>query len=267
MGAHALQHRGIEPAARRVLEQAVLHAVERVAGVDDRAMQQLALRLQQASRRVGVERLCDADGLRGASGPVKARRAGDDAVEVRREALGFGHRLPAASGTPVPVRERRRGAEVRGHDRFRGDGHLVHRAPPEIDQLLRVPQREDRRVADVTGVGGRRGVAARERASHGGIGNRAAERAVAHRLEFAVPARCGQPDFHLDLGVARRRQRCGDAAERGERGEVSGFALGVRRERPGLHRSGHGDGGVGQHHLREVAARAGFCHGGSRHGR
>ena len=139
-GAPALQHRRIERASRRVLEQAVLHAVQRVAGLDDRAMQQLALRLQQAGRGVLVERLRDADRLGGASGPVEARRAGDDAVEVRREALGFGHRLPAAGGAPVEVRELRRGAIVSGHDRFRGDGHLVNRAPAEIDQFFRVSQ-------------------------------------------------------------------------------------------------------------------------------
>ena len=45
-GALALQHRRIELAARRVLDQAVLHAVERVAGLDDRAVQKLTLRLQ-----------------------------------------------------------------------------------------------------------------------------------------------------------------------------------------------------------------------------
>src|SRR6185503_9018236 len=89
-GVLALQRRGIERAPRRVLEQAVLYAVERVAGVNDRAMQQLALRLQQTRRRVVLERLGDADGLDRAAGPVEARRAGDDAVEVRGKALGFG---------------------------------------------------------------------------------------------------------------------------------------------------------------------------------
>ena len=214
-GAAALQYDRIERASHRVLEQAVGHAVERVAGLDDRAMQQLTLRLQQAARRVLVERLRDAHGLGRPSGPVKARRAGDDAVEVRREALGFGHRLPAARGAPVEVRELRRGAIVSGHDLLRGDGHLVNRAPTEIDQFFRVSQREARAVAGVAGVSRRCGVTARERPCHGGIGDRTAEPAVAHGLEFAVPARGRQPDFNLDVRVAGRLQRCGHPAERG----------------------------------------------------
>ena len=39
-------------------------------------------------------------------------------------------------------------------------------------------------------------------------------RAIAHRLELPVPAGAGQPHFDLDVRVARRLQRRGDAAER-----------------------------------------------------
>ena len=52
---------------------------------------QRSLRLQKASRRFIVECLLDADSLGGASGPVETGRTGDDAVEVRRKALGLGH--------------------------------------------------------------------------------------------------------------------------------------------------------------------------------
>ena len=96
--------RRVEATARRVLDQSVLHAVQRVASLDDRAMQQLPLWLQKTSRLIAFEWLRDADGLHGASGPVEARRAGDDAVEIRGKALDFDHRLTAAGGAPVPVR-------------------------------------------------------------------------------------------------------------------------------------------------------------------
>ena len=64
------------------------------------------------------QRLRDPDRLRRAPGPVEAGRAGDDAVEVVREALRFLHRLPAAGRAAVPVRELRRAAVVAGDDRL-----------------------------------------------------------------------------------------------------------------------------------------------------
>src|SRR5206468_10969214 len=37
--------------------------------------------------------------------------------------------------------------------------------------------------------------------------------AIADSLKLAIPARCRQPDFGFDIGVAARRQRRGQAAE------------------------------------------------------
>ena len=119
-GALALQHRRIEPAARRILDAG--RPSRRRARRRPRRPRDAAAGAAAADRRAAAfvsSALCDADGLGGASGPVKAGRAGDDAVEVRRETLGFRHRLTAAGGTPVPVRELRRGAVVSGHDRLR----------------------------------------------------------------------------------------------------------------------------------------------------
>ena len=66
------------------------------------------LRRRQARGFVLLQRLRDAHRLRRAPGPVETRRAGDDAVEIRREALRFLHRLTSAGGAAVPVRELRR---------------------------------------------------------------------------------------------------------------------------------------------------------------
>ena len=92
---------------------------------------------------VRLEHPGDLHGPRRAAGPVEARRAGDDAVEVLGEALRRLHRLPPAGGAAVPVRELRARRRNRPAMIFLAfDGHLVHRAPAEVDHLLRMPERE-----------------------------------------------------------------------------------------------------------------------------
>ncbi len=79
---------------------------ERVARVDaPRDAAAARCGCEQARRLVVLQRLRDAHGLRRAAGPVEAGRAGDDAVEVRGEALRFLHRLASAGRAAVPVRE------------------------------------------------------------------------------------------------------------------------------------------------------------------
>ena len=76
-----------------------------------------------------------------------------------------------------------------------------------------MPGRPARASAHVSGVGGARRVAARQRARHGRVADSAVEGAVADRLVFAVPVRSGDPHFHFDVGVARWCERRRDAAE------------------------------------------------------
>jgi hypothetical protein len=63
----------IEAAARGIGDQAVLRAVERVAGIDRGAMQHLRLGRRQPRRFGLLQRFYHADGLSGAAGPVEAR--------------------------------------------------------------------------------------------------------------------------------------------------------------------------------------------------
>src|SRR5262249_58798776 len=100
----ALQRARIEVTALRILDEPVFHAVQRIAGADDRVVEQPALRLQETSGLVGLEHLLHAHGLNGAPGPVEPRRSGDDAVEVVRKALRLLHHLAASRGAAIPVR-------------------------------------------------------------------------------------------------------------------------------------------------------------------
>src|ERR1700674_2522040 len=79
------------------------------------------------------------------------------------------------------------------------------------------PNAKARAVADVAGVCGARRVAAAKGRDHGGVRDGAAERAIADRMELAVPAGRRHPDFDLDVGIGRRLQRRGDATERRQR--------------------------------------------------
>src|SRR5438105_15954783 len=81
------------------------------------------------------------------------------------------------------------------------------------------PRRVERTRADMSRVGARRGVAARERGSHRGIADDSRGAAVADELEFSVPARARRHphlELHRWLGHAhyaadRHRQRAGRA--------------------------------------------------------
>src|SRR5947208_640199 len=89
-------------------------------------------------------------------------------------------------------------------------------------------EREDASAADVAGVRGAGGVAAREGGGHRGVADDSGPSAVADGLILAVPAGDGKPHFELDVGIAGWRERRGDAAEFGEHGvgiRGSAFAL------------------------------------------
>src|SRR5205814_1059682 len=92
------------------------------------------------------------------AGGVVGRGAGDDAVVVVGEALGFGEGLTAAGGASVPEGQLGSGAVVAGGDGFGGDGHFVDGAVGEVEELIGVADDESRLVAGVAGVGAGGGV-------------------------------------------------------------------------------------------------------------
>ena len=139
-------------------------------------------------------------------------RAGYHAVEIVRKLGHFHQRLPAAGGAAVPIRILRALAVIGLDQRLRLDHGLMDRAPAEIDDLLRMPEREHAVAAFVAGVGGGSGVAFAQRRGHLREADDAGPAAVAHHLELAVPVLDGQPQLHLDVGVRRRPQRRSHAA-------------------------------------------------------
>ena len=149
--------------------------------------------------------------------PVDRRSAGDNPVEVGRIAHGFGNALPSALRAAVPDRERGTRAIERVDDGLRLDRHLVHRAIGEVGDLLGMSERERAAVADVPGVGGWRSRSLRD-----GAGERRDTRWCPPIHRCRQPGTCrssarGQPDFNLDVGVGRRRQRGRHTAERRQR--------------------------------------------------
>src|SRR6185312_9324909 len=116
---------GIEFAARGVFKDTVLRAVICVAGGEHSFVDYGVFRGGDVGGLVLVGGLFDPHGLRGAAGPVEARGAGDNAVEIVGIALGFHHGGAAAGGATGPVRVFRGACVERGDDGFRGDGHFV----------------------------------------------------------------------------------------------------------------------------------------------
>ena len=97
-------------------------------------------------------------------------------------------------------------AVVRGDDRLAGHGHFVDGAVPEVDELLGILH-PDAAAAFMSCIRAGRGITA----AHAGRERVAIDRpvpaAIADRLELPVPPGRGQPDFNLDVGIARRFQR------------------------------------------------------------
>ena len=260
----AEQHRGIEPALPRIVDQAVLQPVARVARGERRLVNDRILGGRDVARRIPQHRIGDPE----RDGRAVRRRAGDDAVVVLREHLRGLEPLSSARRAAVPVGQLRARA-VEGLDDLLGlRGHLVLGAPREVHELLGMPEREGAAAADVTGVGRRRGIAGSQRLGHVRIADDARPATVADRLILAVPGsvarrafggRHRQPDLDLDVGVARRRQRRGDAAERTQRlvGVRAARRAAGRLERAGGHDLRFRDGRVLERQRRQALARGG----------
>ena len=74
-------------------------------------------------------------------------------------------------------------------------------APAEIDQLFRMTQGECTAAPDVAGIGGTGGVAVAQRFRQRRIADDAGPAAIPYGLIFLIPARGGQPNLDLDIGV------------------------------------------------------------------
>ena len=230
--AFAQRYRRIEFAAQRIIDDAVLDAVERVAGIERGLMQHGKFLFGNEAGRILVRGLRGGDELKALGGAVITGIAGDDAFEIVGIALRFHERLPASARAAGEIRKLRRRAIERGHDGFAAQRRFVHGAIAEIDQLLGMAGREARRVSRVAGVGGRGCVSFTQRGRQRGVLDKAVPAAVADFLEFAVPAGKRQPGFGFDVGIGRRLDGQLDAAEGGQIGEAFGGASMVALKLP-----------------------------------
>src|SRR5215475_8435410 len=84
----------------------------------------------------------------------------------------------------------------------------------QVNEFLRMTRSEVRVVAEMACIRTGRGVARRESEGKRGVGDRACPSTVSYRQKLAVPAAQRQPDFSLNIRVARGCEcRC-NAAER-----------------------------------------------------
>ena len=87
VGAAAREHGRVEAAARRILDQAILHTVEPVARIEHRLMDDTMLLLRNEARLILQHRLRHPDAPGVEAGLRIGGGAGDDAVEVVGESL------------------------------------------------------------------------------------------------------------------------------------------------------------------------------------
>ena len=158
----ALQHARVEVAVARIVYQTVLQPVEPVAGRHHRRAEH---------RQLGAREVLPGIAGRGEPGPQLGRHqpdpvvggsASDDAVVVVGVALGLHQGVMSALRAADEVGEVGVAAVVGARDRLAGDGRLVLRAIPEVDQPHRVSQRPasvEAAGAGVAVVGGHRRVA------------------------------------------------------------------------------------------------------------
>ena len=243
-----------------VVEDAVLDAVLRIARGEDGGGDGRALDAGDVGGGIGVDGLADIDAGGQHVGPDVGGGAGEDAVIIGGEPLGFHERFAAAIGAAIEIGVLRGLAVERLDEALGVDGGEVQGAIAEVIDFfgMMVGPACIFAVGFVAGVGAGGGIAALEVCTHGGEADGAGESAVADAQEFAVPVGGGQPDFEADVGVRGGLDDAGHAAEGGE--FVDGVAVG-RGERARGDGLGGSDGGVREGHGGEA-----FTGGGGRKG-
>src|SRR5258708_7251399 len=173
-------------------------------------------------------------------GPIIGGSAGDDAVVIGGEFLGFFAPLLAAGGAAVPVRPRWGFAVKSLGDRFALERHFVDGAISKIGQLFGMTEGKGRIATVVAGVGGCGRVVVEHREHERLIHDRAGPSAIPDAHEFAIPRFNREPDLYLDFRVRRGTERSCDAAESWKAPEE--LLLWRWRVRLGEFAGGHKDG-------------------------
>ena len=225
--------RDVELALPRVVDDAVLHAVQRVARLDRGLVHQPQRVGRQDGRRVvalGVVLHEVPEEGEVEVGAVVAGIAGDDAVVVGGVALRRRQRLMAAGRAAGEIGIAWARAEQRRRDLLGRHRALVHRtAAAPIDDRLGMADAELQVAALVAGVGRDHDVAGAHALRHLGVVDAVVVGAVADRLQPPAPAAERQPDLEADLRAGHRRGRAQHAAERRQVGVIARLAAGTLR--------------------------------------
>ena len=198
-----------------IADDAVLDAVEGIAGVHDGLVQRLDLGLRE--RRVVLHQF---EGPFHSGGMQMNVRVGGSAhgcgVKILGELRDFDETLPSAGGAAVVIGILRTSAVERGGDQFRLDDGFMHGAIREVGDLLGMAEREHaasaRVVGAVAGVIGSGRVAFAQSSRHRGIADGAGPSAISDHLKFSVPVFGGKKDRGVDQRVRRGRQDHQDPA-------------------------------------------------------
>ena len=187
----------------RVFDDAVFHAIERIAGLERRGFDGRQFARGNVGGRIGQGCLHIPNGGSQQMGPEVGGRSGDDAVIVRRKALSLHERLASAVRAGAEVRAAGR-VTVEGVDDGLGLlGGFVNRAISEVDDLFRMVKGPGRvrSARVVAGIGGGGRVTVRHRARHPAKTDVTGETTIANALEFSVPAGVGHPHFELYVRI------------------------------------------------------------------
>ena len=149
----AREHGRIELAAARISDESVFESINGITLVERCLVQHRVLAGRDEARGILVCSLHRTERLKRPIGAVVARSAGDDAIEILRESLRFHERHATTARTAVEVRQPGRGAIERRNCRLTLHRSLMNRAIAEVDEFLRMPDREARVGARVAGIG------------------------------------------------------------------------------------------------------------------
>ena len=224
--AFAQQLAGIEPAAARIVDDAVRHTVNRIARGDRRLGDQGQFRSGQ--RTSGFER---PHRTRHEMDPVVSRVARDEAVIVGWKSLRLRQRLLSSRGAAGEVGVLRQATIVVAHDQFGRLGHDVDRPKRPVIDFVRVADAEGQIVRYMSGVRARSGVAAVQRIGHRRVTQRSGKPTVACPFEIYVPVGGSRhPEFEMNFRIVCRSQHGHHSAEFRQ---VDGSGGSRRRKRPG----------------------------------
>ncbi len=206
----------IEAALGGVVDDAVFHAVEGVAGFERGFLKCGQLHAREVGARIELASLDDVDRSSKHAGPAIGGGAGKDAVVIVGKALGLHESFAASIGAGIEV-----GflivLAVEGSDNFSGaKASEVNGAPAEVFDFFGVLPRPAciGSFGLVTGIGTCNRKVALQIVCELIVADGAGKASVARAEEASIPILFGQPELKTNGGIGSRADDAGDTAKR-----------------------------------------------------